>query len=154
MRWDKFWDINISSEFVQKYMQGESFKHKDCGVYIPKSEIKKVVDKIEKKPELKYRTESDNLDDVLNKIREINLKLDGIKNKEEYIEIYTPLIEEIFESVGNINEYLEEHLATDFEKIEKALEDYHSGTISRKKLIGLILKLGGKKFIKTISLIT
>ena len=61
-RKDKFWDINISvlsyvcpycyshisSEFVQKYLQGESFKCKDCGVYIPKSEIKKVVDKIEK----------------------------------------------------------------------------------------------------------
>lgn len=167
-RKDNFWDIgtsvlsyvcpycysHISSEFVQKYLEGKSFKCKDCGVYIPKSEIKKVVDKIEKKPELKYRTDSDKLDEILNKIREIYLKVDDIKNDTEYIEIYTPLIEEIFESVGNINEYLKEHLATDFEKIKNALEDYHSGTISRKKLIELILKLVGKKFIKTISLIT
>ena len=167
-RKDKFWDINISvlsyfcpfcyshisSEFVQKYLKGESFKCKHCGVYIPKSEIKKVVDKIEKKPDLKYRTESDKLDEILNKIREIEQKVDDIKNDTEYIEIYTPLIEEIFESVGNINEYLKEHLATDYEKIKKTLEDYHSGTISRKKLIEMILKLVGKKFIKTISLIT
>lgn len=166
-REDKFWDINISvlsyvcpycynhisSEFVQKYLEGESFKCKDCGVYIPKSEIKKVVPKEEDKTKLIYKSESDKSEEVIDRLREVNIKLDEIKSNTEFIKIYTPLIEEIFETVEDIEDYLRERLATDFEKIKEALNDFKSGKISRKKLIGLILKLFGKKFIKTISLI-
>ena len=56
-REDKFWDIDISvlsyvcpycyshisSEFVQKYLQGEAFRCKNCHASIPKSEIKKLL---------------------------------------------------------------------------------------------------------------
>ena len=74
--------------------------------------------------------------------------LKEIKDDTGLITQYVSLIEDVFDKTENIEEYLKSHLASDFEKIKDAWEDYKEGRITKKELIKIGIKQIGKKFVK------
>lgn len=76
--------------------------------------------------------------------------LEDIKDNTEIIRTYSEKIEDILDKQDDLEEYLRSHLATDFEKIKEAWEDYKEGNITKKGLIKEAIKVLGKKFIKIV----
>lgn len=74
--------------------------------------------------------------------------LRGIKDDTELISLYTSYIEQVFDKIEDIEDYLKSHLASEFEKIRNAWQDYKEGKIDKKELIKIGLKQIGKKFLK------
>ena len=73
-----------------------------------------------------------------------------IKSDTELIKEYTSVLEEMFDMIDDLEEFLKYHLANDFEKIKAAWQDYEDGKITRKQLIGHGIKILGKQFIKKL----
>lgn len=78
------------------------------------------------------------------------VKLDDIKSDTELIKEYTSQIEEIFVKTKDLEGFLKQHLASDFEKLKFAWHDYKSGNISMKGLIKEGIKICGYRFVKKI----
>ena len=76
--------------------------------------------------------------------------LEDIKDNTEIIRTYSEKIEIILDKQDDLEDYLRSHLATDFEKIKEAWEDYKEGYITKKGLIKEAIKVLGKKFIKIV----
>jgi len=74
--------------------------------------------------------------------------LRGIKDDTELISQYTSYIEQVFDKIEDIEDYLKSHLASEFEKIRNAWQDYKEGKIDKRELIKIGLKQIGKKFLK------
>ena len=74
--------------------------------------------------------------------------LHEIKDDTELISQYTSYIEDIFDKTENIEEYLKTHLASEFEKIRNAWQDYKDGKIDKREFIKTGIKEIGKKFVK------
>ena len=74
--------------------------------------------------------------------------LHEIKDDTELISQYTSYIEDVFDKTENIEEYLKSHLASEFEKIQSAWQDYKEGKIDKREFIKTGIKEIGKKFIK------
>ncbi|KKK58554.1 hypothetical protein LCGC14_3043260, partial [marine sediment metagenome] len=74
--------------------------------------------------------------------------LQDIKDDTELISYYTSYIEDIFDKTEDIEKFLKSHLATEFEKIRNAWQDYKNGKINRKEFIKIGIKQIGKKFVK------
>lgn len=95
----------------------------------------------------KFETNSHELTKLL---REINLKLDGIKSDTDLILEYTAQIETLFEQLDDIEGFLKQKLASDFELIKYAWDDYRQGTIGKREFIAESIKVLGKKFVKSL----
>ncbi len=93
---------------------------------------------------------SDRSEKVTDLLRDFSVKLDDIKSDIELIKEYTSQIELIFDSVDDLEAYLKDHLASDWEKIKDAYAAYKEGTITQKELIGRGVKAIGKRFVKKI----
>lgn len=74
--------------------------------------------------------------------------LHEIKDDTGLISQYTSYIEDVFDKTENIEEYLKTHLASEFEKIRNAWQDYKDGKIDKKEFIKTGIKEIGKKFVK------
>ncbi len=74
--------------------------------------------------------------------------LHEIKDDTELISQYTSYIEDIFDKTEDIEEYLKTHLASEFEKIRNAWQDYKEGKIDKREFIKTGIKEIGKKFVK------
>jgi len=74
--------------------------------------------------------------------------LHEIKDDTELISQYTSYIEDVFDKTEDIEEYLKTHLASEFEKIRNAWQDYKEGKIDKREFIKTGIKEIGKKFVK------
>ena len=74
--------------------------------------------------------------------------LQDIKDDTELISYYTSYIEDILDKTEDIENFLKSHLATEFEKIRNAWQDFKNGKINRKEFIKIGIKQIGKKFVK------
>lgn len=102
-----------------------------------------------------HKTKSEKTSDILQqilleKIETLIEKVDEIKSDTELIKQYTEPIEEIFNRIDNLETYLKEHLASDWEKIKDVYDEYKRKDISRKQFISKCIKILGKRFIKKI----
>ncbi|MBA7692864.1 hypothetical protein ES703_101436 [subsurface metagenome] len=93
---------------------------------------------------------SDREEKLIDLVKDISVKCNYIKSDTELIREYTSQIEEIFEKQDDLEEFLKDHLATDFEKIKYAWRDYKVGKIGKLGLIKEGLKVIGKKFVNKI----
>ncbi len=93
---------------------------------------------------------SDRSEKVMDLLRDFSVKLDDIKSDTELIKEYTSQIEQIFDRVDDLEEYLKDHLDSDWEKIKIAYKEYKERKINRKQFIGNCIRVIGKKFIKKI----
>ena len=125
---------------LKGYAEGK-YDQKDVALSVM---MEKVADQTTR---LVIKAMSEREEKVIDLLRDISLKCDDIKSDTELIKQYSSQIEEIFEKTENIEDYLKEKLASDFEKIKDAWNDYKLGNISRKDLIKTGLKVIGKKFI-------
>lgn len=108
------------------------------------------IKKIDDGSRLVVKAMSDRSEKVIDILKDFNTKLDNIKSDTQLIIEYTEQIDQILDKVDNLEEYLHVHLASDFEKIKYVWEDYSSGKIKRRVLIGKCIKILGQKFIRII----
>jgi len=108
------------------------------------------IQKTEEGSKLVVKAMSDRSEKVTDLLRDFSVKLDDIKSDTELIKEYTSQIDLIFDSVDDLEVYLKDHLASDWEKIKDDYTDYKEGTITRKQLIGIGVKTIGKRFVKKI----
>ena len=90
---------------------------------------------------------------VTDLLRDFSGKLDDIKSDTELIKEYTSQIEDLFDELGRLEDieaYLKDHLASDWEKLKYAWQDYKAGEIDRTQLIWQGIKVIGKRFIPKI----
>jgi len=92
----------------------------------------------------------DTIKDVAVTITQFDEKLDSIKMDTELIIEYTKQIEDIFDRVDDLEQYLIKKLGNDFQKIKVAYQQYKEGKIGRTGLIKEGLKALGKMFIKKL----
>ena len=100
--------------------------------------------------EIIIRAMSDKAEKITDILRDFSVKLDDIKSDTELIKEYTLQIEQIFDKVDDLEAYLVDHLASDWEKIKDAYKDYKEGKINQKQFISICIRLIGKRFIKRI----
>ena len=108
------------------------------------------LEKVEEGSKIVVDAMSDKGEKVTDLLRDLSTKMDDIKSDTELIKEYTSLIEDIFNQIDNIENFLRDKLGSDFEKIKSAWDDYKSGTINKKQLIFRGIKTLGKKFVKKI----
>ena len=111
------------------------------------------VKKMDEGSKLVVKAMSDRAEKVTDLLRDFSGKLDDIKSDTELIKEYTSQIEDLFDELGRLEDieaYLKDHLASDFEKLKYAWEDYKAGDIDRKQLIWQGIKVIGKRFIPKI----
>lgn len=83
-------------------------------------------------------------------IKELIDKIDDIKSDTELIKEYTEPIEEIFSHIEDLEKYLKDHLASDWEKIKDIYDEYIRKEISRRQFIKKCIKIIGNRFIKKV----
>ncbi len=108
------------------------------------------IQKAEEGSKLVVKAMSDRSEKVTDLLRDFSIKLDDIKSDTELIKEYTSQIELIFDNVDDLEAYLKDHLASDWEKIKADYTAYKEGIITRKQLIGRGVKTIGKRFVKKI----
>jgi len=108
------------------------------------------IQKVGEGSKLMVKAMSDRSEKVTDLLRDFSVKLDDIKSDTELIKEYTSQIELIFERVDDLETYLKDHLASDWEEIKDAYADYKEGIITRKQLIGIGIKTIGQRFVKKI----
>ena len=106
--------------------------------------------KVEDGSKLVVKAMSDRAEKLTDLLKDFSIKLDDIKSDTELIKEYTSQIEEIFEKTEDLEMFLKTRLATDFQKIKNAWEDYKTGKIGKKELIIEGIKIIGKRFVKKI----
>lgn len=106
------------------------------------------VKKMDYGSKLVVKAMSDRPEKLTDLLKDFSVKLDDIKSDTELIKEYTSQIEEIFEKTEDLETFLRTRLATDFEKIKNAWEDYKTGKIGKKELIIEGIKMIGKQFMK------
>ncbi|MHA1641196.1 MAG: WD40 repeat domain-containing protein [Promethearchaeota archaeon] len=130
---------------IQGFAQG-IYDKQDVGLSI-------VLKKVEKGTNLAIKAMSERGEKILDILRDFSTKLDDIKSDTELIKEYTSQIESLFDNLGkldDIEQFLREHLASNWEKIKGAWEDYREKKINRKEFIKKCIKILGKLFIKKI----
>ncbi|TXT55485.1 MAG: hypothetical protein BAJALOKI2v1_670001 [Promethearchaeota archaeon] len=138
----------LSSDFtkIRGYAQGK-YDHKDVALEV-------ALQKRDEQTYLVLKSLSEKVEKLYDINREISLQCDEIKSDTELITEYMPLIEEIFQEVEKLEEievYMKEHLASDWEKIKDAWEEYKTEKIPLKKFLKKTLKVAGKKALKLLS---
>lgn len=108
------------------------------------------VQKVNEGSQLVVKAMSDRADKVTDILRDFSVKLDDIKSDTELIKEYSAQIDVILDQQEDMEQYLKDHLASDWEKIKNSYQDYKDGKISRKDLIYQGIKLIGKKFVKNL----
>ncbi len=108
------------------------------------------LEKVEQGSTLVIKAMSDRAEKVTDLLRDFSGKLDDIKSDTELIKEYTSQIEEIFDKVENVEDFLMDHLGSDFERIKSVWQDYKAGKVGRKEVIMVGIKTIGKRFIKAI----
>lgn len=111
------------------------------------------VRKMEEGSKLVVKAMSDRGEKVTDLLRDFSGKLDDIKSDTELIKEYTSQIEDLFDELGRLEDieaYLKDHLASDWEKLKYAWQDYKAGEIDRTQLIWQGIKVIGKRFIPKI----
>jgi len=94
---------------------------------------------------------SDDKAKLMDILRDISYQCDDIKSDTELLKEYSSQLEEIFTNrIDEVEIYLKEHLAADWEKFRNIWQDYKSGNITWRNLVWKGLKIYGKKFIKII----
>ena len=86
-------------------------------------------------------------------IKEYSSKLDileDIKGDTELIKNFTSQLEDLLDNLEDIENYLKEHLASDYEKLKDSFKDRKQGKISRKELAKRIAKIIGKNALKIL----
>jgi len=83
-------------------------------------------------------------------LKDLSVKCDDIKSDTELIKEYTSQIEQLFDKTENLEEFLKDHLSSDWEKIKNSWQEYKAEKINRKQLIARGLKVIGIKFVKKI----
>jgi len=132
-----------STRTLKGYAEGK-YDQKDVAL---SASMEKIDDNTTK---LVIQAMSERQEKVIDLLRDISLKCDDIKSDTELIKEYTSQIEEIFDQTADLESFLKSRLASDWQKIKFAWEDYKSGKIDRKELIIEGLKVIGKKFIAKI----
>lgn len=120
------------------------YDQKDVGLSV-------VMQKQEHGTTLVIKAMSDIMEKLMDILSHISGQCDEIKSNTELLKEYVPRIDEIFAKLGtldNIEQYLKEHLATDWEKIKDAWNKYKAKTILLRDFLGILLKISGKKAIK------
>ena len=74
--------------------------------------------------------------------------MDKIIEQNELILEYTKKIEDVIDSIDNLESFLMNKLGNDFEKIRHVWINYKEGKIGKKGLIKEGAKIIGKKFLK------
>ena len=108
------------------------------------------VKKVEEGSQLVVKAMSDRAEKVTDLLKDFSVKLDDIKSDTELIKEYTSQIEDLFDKTDDLEDFLKERLATDFQKIKFAWQDYKDGKYGKKGLIKQGIKIIGKKFVKNI----
>lgn len=83
-------------------------------------------------------------------LKDISTQCDDIKSDTELITEYSAQINDILDKMEDVELYLKEHLASDWEKIKYIWQDYKTGKIGKKELIKQAIKTLGKKFVKIV----
>jgi len=112
-----------------------------------------MLQQIDKNTQLIIKTLSDEKSKVTDILRDISVQCDDIKSDTELLKEYTSQINDLFDKIGKLDDieiYLKEHLASDWENIKEAWDDYKTGKINRNKLVKEAIKILGKTFIKKI----
>ena len=147
---------NLKQKQIQD-TQDESFKKIDAfaeGLYDKQDVALSVsLKKVDEGSKLVIKAMSDRSEKITDILRDFSVKLDDIKSDTELIKEYTSQIEDIFDTIQKIEdleEFLKKRLATDWEKLKDAWQDYKTGKTGRKELIKQGIKILGKRFIKKI----
>lgn len=133
---------------IEGFAQG-LYDKQDVALSIIINELKEGVAQLEITA-LSEKVEKNN--DIL---RDMSIKLDDVKNTIELIEEYAGQIEDVLNALGSLEDielYLKEHLASDWEKIKRIWEDYKSGKLKKIDLIKEGIKIFGRKFIKVFTI--
>ncbi len=133
---------NDNFKLIEAYAQG-LYDKQDVALSV-------ALNKVGDSSEIIIKAMSDKTEKITEILRDFSEKLDDIKSDTELIKEYTLQIEQIFDKVDDLEAYLVDHLASDWEKIKDAYKDYKEGRINRKQFIGICIKLIGKRFIKRI----
>ncbi|MHA1149150.1 MAG: hypothetical protein ACTSR8_13000 [Promethearchaeota archaeon] len=78
----------------------------------------------------------------------LNLVIDKVDNIEEHISEIAPMLEKITVNIDNLEDFMREHLGSEWEKIKGAYQNFKDGAITRGELIGYGLKTIGKSFAR------
>jgi len=139
---------NQPSDFVKirGYAKGK-YDHEDVAIQI-------ALQRKDENTHLILKSMSKKIDKLYDINREISSKCDEIKTDTEIITEYMPLIKDIFQDVKRLEEienYMKEHLATDWEKLKNAWEEYKTKKISLKEFLKETVKVAGKRALKLLS---
>jgi hypothetical protein len=110
--------------------------------------------KMEEHTNLILKSMSTKMEKLYDINKDISAQCFDIKTDTELISEYMPLLEEIFEKVGQldeIEEYLRENLGSTWVRLKNAWEDYKQKKIPLKGFLKRLLKVGGGKILKTLS---
>lgn len=78
----------------------------------------------------------------------LNLVIDKVDNIEEHISEIAPMLEKMADNIENLEDFMKEHLGSDWEKMKGAYQNFKNGDMTRGQLIGYGLKTIGKSFAK------
>ncbi len=93
---------------------------------------------------------SDRIEKLMDLTKDLSIKLDDVKSNTELILEYTSQIEKVLDNQEDLESFLKERLASDFQKFKYAWQDYKAGSINKTELIKEGFKIIGKKFVKKI----
>ena len=112
-----------------------------------------MLQQLDKNTQLIIKTLSDEKSKLTDILKDISVQCDDIKSDTELLKEYTSQINDLFDKIGKLDDieiYLKEHLASDWESIKETWDDYKTGKINRNKLVKEAIKILGKTFIKKI----
>ncbi|MHA1147879.1 MAG: NosD domain-containing protein [Promethearchaeota archaeon] len=138
---DKTAEPNSSSKRSMKGYAVGKYDHKDVALSASMEKID------EHSTKLVIEAMSERHEKVIDLLRDISLKCDDIKSDTELIKEYSSQIDDIFEKTVDLEAFLKDRLASDWQKLSSAWRDYKAGVIDRKQLVAQGVKVIGKKFI-------
>ena len=127
------------------YAQG-IYDKQDVGISL-------VLNQVENGTKVAVKAMSERAEKLTDILKDFSIKLDDIKDTNELILEYTSHIEDIFNQLGkldDIEDYLKDHLASDWEKIKDLWKKYREKEIDLKEFLKEGVKVVGKRFIKKI----
>jgi tetratricopeptide (TPR) repeat protein len=139
-------DKNTDFIKIRGYAEGK-YDHTDIAMEI-------ALQRLENNTQLILKSMSDKMEKLYDINKDISVQCFEIKTDTELIKEYLPLIENIFQDIGKLEEielYLKEHLASDWEKIKNVWEEYKSKKITLRQFLKTLVKSLGKKTFKILS---